>query len=384
MIQIKKKFFNIIKLIFVTIFFLILILFLYAAFFYNPPINNKEVQVSEKENLEEEIKKLEEGTNEIEERVEEVKENEITENTEAIEENKIKEINTSIKDGVYVTVGNKAITQLDIVQEIKIILILNNISYSEEKRDELQKLATKSVIKRTVRDIEISKFDFLEYSNTDLNNKLIQLANNIKMDVDILESVSLSNGIDIQVIKDQIKSELLWNSLIFYLYRNRLSVNQEEIDEQLKLSQNKKEFMEYLISEIVIEPVENDKIESRVNEVKNKISKDGFESVAMNTSISQTASSGGDLGWVNENEISQKLRSTISNTAVGNISDPILVSEGILLFKVRDKKKVTKKVDLEMLKDKLVKNEKTKILNMYSKSHYDSLRRSILIKFMDE
>ena len=39
-----------------------------------------------------------------------------------------------IKDALYATVGKKAITYSDIINEIKIILIINNQSFSEEKR----------------------------------------------------------------------------------------------------------------------------------------------------------------------------------------------------------------------------------------------------------
>ena len=63
----------------------------------------------------------------------------------------------------------------------------------------------------------------------------------------------------------------------------------------------------------------------------------------MNLSISESAIKGGDLGWLNENVISKKFRSKIVNTPVGNISEPILLPEGIFIFKVRDKKKIKRK-----------------------------------------
>ena len=66
--------------------------------------------------------------------------------------------------------------------------------------------------------------------------------------MDTLKNIFTSNGMDFEMIKDQVKTELLWNSLIFYLYGDRLSINLDEIEEQLKLNQNKKEFDEYLIS----------------------------------------------------------------------------------------------------------------------------------------
>ena len=296
----------------------------------------------------------------------------------------IKLVETSIKDGLFVIIGNKAITKSDIVDEIKIILILNNMSYSDEKREDLQQMAIKSTIKKNIKQIEIGKYDFLEFNQNDLNNELNRLASRINLDIDTLKNICIANGLDFSIIKNQIETELLWNSLIFYLYRNRISINLDEIDEQLKSNQNKEEFEEYLISEIIVKSVEKNKLESRMEEVKNMIINEGFESTAMRLSISQTAARGGDLGWVNENEISKKFRSKISNTSVGGTSEPIILSEGILIFKVRDKRKLKTKKDLEELKNQLVNSEKTKILNMYAMSHYDNLRRSVSIKFFDE
>jgi len=54
---------------------------------------------------------------------------------------------------------------------------------------------------------------------------------------------------------------------------------------------------------------------------------------------------------------------------------------GILIFKVRDKRKINNNASLEEIKDELIKAEKTKILNMYSMSHYDKVLRSISIQF---
>ena len=62
-------------------------------------------------------------------------------------ENVIAEIN----DSLFMTIGNEAIPQSDVVNEIKILLILNNESYSEEKREQLQKTAINSIIKRKIK-----------------------------------------------------------------------------------------------------------------------------------------------------------------------------------------------------------------------------------------
>ena len=146
--------------------------------------------------------------------------------------------------------------------------------------------------------------------------------------------------------------------------------------------ERQKKSHEYLISEILIRSVEENLIENEIENLKNNINLEGFENTARALSISESALNGGDLGWVNENSIAKEIKSIISNTPVGSLSKPVLLPEGILIFKIRNKRIVDENISLEERKDQLVKSEKNKILNMHSLSHYDRLRRSISIKFM--
>ena len=289
--------------------------------------------------------------------------------------------NAEIKDYLFATVGNKAITHSDIVREIKIILILSGKSFSEEMREELESVAIRSSVERSIKEIEVEKYKSLEANETDINNELNRLAENINMDLDTLKSIFIANGIDFENVINQTRTELLWNGLIFEIYKNRLSINIDEIDEQLKLIQLKKEINEYLLSEILIKSVQKEEMESKIEDIKNKIKTEGFEKVALNLSISETSSKNGDMGWVSENAISENLKSKIINISPGNVTEPILLPVGILFLKVRDKRKIEKNTNLEEVKDKLVKNEKIKILKMHSLSHFDKLKRSISIKY---
>ena len=294
----------------------------------------------------------------------------------------IEKANTEINDSLFMTIGNKAIAQSDIVNEIKILLILNNESYNQEKRDKLQKLSVQSIIKRKVKEIEIERNNFFEFNKKDLNDELIRLANNLNVDVDTLKNICESNELDFAIIEKNIIIELAWNSLIFQLYKNNLTINSDEINEKLKLHKNKKKIEEYLISEILILPIEKDMIEFEIKKLTNEIENEGFEEVAKRVSISESAINGGNLGWLNENSISEKIKPTIVNTPVGELSKPILLPEGILLFKISDKRKIELNLSLEEQKNELVRLEKIKILQMHSLSHYDKVRRTIAIKFL--
>ena len=372
---IKKIIYFIITLSFTLIVFSTLILFFYAAFFFEPPAVERKTE-------ENQITKSEESSTlpieEVEPKKEIVKVD-VSEVEEVIVD--VPEVEEVIKDSLFATVGNKAITQSDIINEIKIILILTGQSFTEDIKEQLQSGAIQSIIKRNIKKIEIEKYNSLTFNQPDVDKELKKLAGNLYMDLDTFENTFIANGIPFSNVIDQIQIELLWNSLIFELYKDRLVISLDEISEQLKSIQNKKEIEEYLISEIIIKQVPKDKLESTIKEIKNKIKIEGFERVAMNLSISETALQGGDLDWVSENAISEKFKSKIINTPVGNISEPILLPEGILFFKVRDKRKLKKFVNLEDAKNHLVNAEKTKILRMHSLSHYENLRKSITINY---
>ena len=286
-----------------------------------------------------------------------------------------------IKDKIFATVGDKVITRSDVINEIKIILILNNQVYSDSIKEQLDSAAIQSLTNRIIKKTEIEKYSDLKFDKNDLFKEIKNYAKNLNMDMDSFKQTIITNDIDFSLIMERIETDLLWNSLIFALYKNRLSINLEEVNDQLSKFSQKKKIEEYLISEIVIKPVPKDKIKSTIETLKAEIKNKGFENVAIEKSISDTALKGGNLGWIDENSISKDLKSKIINTEIGKISEPFFLPKGILFFKLRDKRVVENSIDLEEAKKRIVNAEKTKMLNMFSLSHFDKLRRSITIKY---
>ena len=203
--------------------------------------------------------------------------------------------NSEIKDSLFATVGHKAITQSDIVKEIKIILILSGETFSEEKREQLKSAAIASTMKRSVKEIAIEKYPDLSFNGDDLTLETRKLAGNLGMNVQKLQNTFASVGINFSEVEDQIKTELLWNSLIFKVYKDRININLDEIDEQLTKFKTKKIMYEYLISEIIINHVPEENLESEIDKIKDRIKNEGIKKVAIDISISETAVRGGSL-----------------------------------------------------------------------------------------
>ena len=290
-------------------------------------------------------------------------------------------VNSAVEDSLFATVGRKAVTKSDIVEEIKIILILNNEKFEEDKRKILEQSAIRSVIKKTIKEIELEKFEYTKLNLKDLDSEINKRAKSLGLNIEEFKERFKSNNLNFRKYKENIKVELMWNSLMYQIYKVQLSVNKNEVEEQLKLFENETGIQEYLISEIIVKPNLNEEIDVQIKKIKEKIEFEGFEIVAKNLSISETAMNEGNLGWVRENMISKKFKSAIINTEIGKLSEPIILSDSILFFKVNNKRESKKFSNMDEAKKSLELAEKNKILNMYSLTHFNNLKRSIPIKY---
>jgi peptidyl-prolyl cis-trans isomerase SurA len=290
-------------------------------------------------------------------------------------------VNSAVEDSLFATVGRKALTKSDIVEEIKIILILNNEKFEEDKRKTLEQSAVKSVIRKTIKEIELEKFEYTKINLKDLDSEINKRAKSLGLNIEEFEERFKSNNLNFRKYKENIKVELMWNSLMYQIYKVQLSVNKNEVEEQLKLFENETGIQEYLISEIIVKPNLNEEIDVQIKKIKEKIEFEGFEIVAKNLSISETAMNEGNLGWVRENMISKNFKSAIINTEIGKLSEPIILSDSILFFKVNNKRESKKFSNMDEAKKSLELAEKNKILNMYSLTHFNNLKRSIPIKY---
>ena len=117
---------------------------------------------------------------------------------------------------------------------------------------------------------------------------------------------------------DQTKIELTWQKMIFNIYSDKISINENEIIEELndKINADKR-IIEYELAEIEMEIVDSQKIKSHLNEVKNFINEFSFEEAVLKYSVSPTSNNKGYLGWVNSAGLSDEILKLIKNLKPG-------------------------------------------------------------------
>ena len=88
------------------------------------------------------------------------------------------------------------------------------------------------------------------------------------------------------------------------------------------------------------------------------------------------------MGWIHEKSIAEKVKTHIVETGAGKISKPLILENGVLIFKIREVRIVDESISLEDRKNQIVNYEKQKILNIHSLSHYDQIKRSVSINIL--
>ena len=114
--------------------------------------------------------------------------------------------------------------------------------------------------------------------------------------------------------------------------------------------------------------------------IMDSINKDGFENTAKKFSVSQSAGYGGNIGWVDEKKLSNKIYENIKNLNTDEISKPIIFDTTIVIIKKMGEKVYEK--NIQEIKDTIVRVEKEKKLQMFSNSHYSNLEKVIQINFL--
>lgn len=293
-----------------------------------------------------------------------------------------KSLSNEIK--IIYQIEDEIITTHDVKEEIKFLKINQNFSNLNNK--ELFQVSLNSLIKEMIKKKEISKFYDIKYNsknNLSLGEKLLSQIggklgyasyNEFKKYLNI-------NNIDLISFKKKLLIENYWNQLIFDKYINLIKIDQNKINIQLeKIIKSNTNLLSFNLSEIVILEKNEEEFKKKFEEILVSIKDRGFEESAVLYSISESASSSGVIGWVNETQISEIIFNEIKNLEIGNFSKPIQTSSGKIILKVNDKKNISKNLDIENEKEKLIEFEKNRLLKQFSILYYKEIENKIYAK----
>tara|TARA_B110000858_G_scaffold188759_1_gene234702 strand:+ start:5070 stop:5984 length:915 start_codon:yes stop_codon:yes gene_type:complete len=281
---------------------------------------------------------------------------------------------------IVLKVNNEIITNTDIKNETRYLVALNNeLKDTDEKI--ITNLAKESIIKEKIKKNEISKYfkfnNSVEYIDNIIKNYYIKLG------IDNLENFELylkDYNLKLDVVKNKIEIEILWNKLIGSKYQNQMNIDKENLKNKIEQYVKENELInEYKLSEIIFQiKNENETIHKKEIILKDIIDK-GFKNAANIHSISDSSKFGGDLGWISSNQFSEKILAVIKNLSINETSEPIKIANGFMILKINDIREKKIESDKEKLLQELIQAETNKKYAQFSIIYYNKIKLNSVI-----
>ena len=281
---------------------------------------------------------------------------------------------------IVIKVNNEIITNIDIENEIRYLVALNN-ELKETSEEILKNLAKQSVIKEKIKKKEVSKYFKFNTSQEFLDNVIKSYYT--KLGIDSLENFKIylqEYDLELDIVKNKIEIELLWNQLIGRQYQDQIIINKKDLENKVEKYLKENELTkEFNLSEIVFQIKNDNEIIEKKNLIKKDIVEKGFKSAANIYSISESSKFGGELGWIKSNQLSNKILDILTDLSIDEISEPIKIPNGYMILKINDIREITIEKDKEKLLDELIKVETNNKYSQFSIIHYNKLKLNSVI-----
>ncbi len=289
------------------------------------------------------------------------------------------ELRANLNNSIVVKVDKKIITNFEVKNKILRTLIIAGNEINQSNINSLKKQSLDSLINLRMKEIELENFKFKidkrridSYVNLVSRNKPQELKNKL-----------INYNLDYDLFLKEIETELKWQQFIFKEYSNRIEIDEILIGKEIEkifLSQAKN--YEVNLSEIEIFQNNTKSNNELISEILNEINDYGFDDTAVKFSISNTSSQKGNLGWININALSEKIRKEVDEIEIGQVSKPIIQTNSILFLRLNSKKE-TEKNDLDKIKFKndLIKQKRNEMFNLFSTSHLSKLKNFYFVEY---
>ena len=290
------------------------------------------------------------------------------------------QILNAIENKILFKIDNEIVTTLDIYEEIKFLKAFNpEINILDEK--ELFEISKNSIQKNTIKKIELNKFvEELKVDDKFLSKLIVSKYSKIGIDsLEKFEAFSKDKNLDIKLIKEKFYIELIWNDYIYQKFNNKIIIDREKIKKEILSNPEQENQREILLSEIIFSDTNKSDFEDKYKKILSDLEKIGFQKTAMIHSNSETASNGGLIGWVKEDNLNLTIKKIISNLKIGQVSKPIRTTSGFIILKIEDEKVYSTSLNINEKIEEIVKFKTNDQLSQFSSMYFNKIKKNLII-----
>jgi peptidyl-prolyl cis-trans isomerase SurA len=246
------------------------------------------------------------------------------------------------QEGIAAVVNDQAITTSDVADRMKLLMTSSGMPDTPEIREKMRGQVVNILIDEAIRMQEVHAQD-IDVDDTAVDEGFATIAQQNNMTAEQFETVLKRSNLNINTLRDQIRSQIGWSRLVEAKMSNQVEISEFDVDAALDRMRANAGKTEYLLAEIFL-PVDSAQEENDVRQLADRLSAQlraggvRFSALAGQFSQAAGASKGGDLGWVQEGVLAPELDAALAQTAEGQITPPVRTLTGFHILLLRQKR----------------------------------------------
>ncbi len=230
-------------------------------------------------------------------------------------------------------VNGEIISNQDIQNRINSFLMTSQIPLNDQTKGMIVQKVIHSAVDEKIK-LQAAEKAGINVTEKEIDAAVANFEKSNKIPAGELKNILKAAHVSEKSFREQMKADLAWVRFLRSKLRMEGDITQSEIETALADAKKDLNTPKYQISEIFVKKAKAKDIQDLVENLR----KDPrFELYAMQFSDSPSAAKGGNLGWVNQGKLPEKLEETILGMKEGEISDAILLNDGYYIIRLNQK-----------------------------------------------
>lgn len=239
---------------------------------------------------------------------------------------------------IVAVVNEDVVTELDLFMRMRLAMLSARLNDTPETRQRLLPTLLRTMIDERLKAQE-AKRQNIPVSAAEVQQRIDDLARRNGVTTDQFAQTLEQNGVLIDVMADQIKTELSWARLVQRRLRSRVKITDEEIDEALAAMQAAQGQTEYRLSQIFLSSGsggDEASVQQSAQRLKEQLEQGAdFAALATEFSQDQGAIRGGDWGWVRLDMLDPPVAQVVGSLQPGQVGGPVRGAGGYYIVQVK-------------------------------------------------
>ena len=289
-------------------------------------------------------------------------------------------LSNALENKILFKVDNEIITTIDIYEEIRFLKMFNP-EMNDLSESELFEISKNSILRDKIKKIEIMNFvKTIKVEDKFIFNLIRSRYSNINISsFEDFENYLKDKNFNVDNIREKFTIELIWNDLIYQKFNKKVVINKDKIRKEILQNPKKKNQREFLLSEITFNVQNKNDLNDRHKKILLDIEKIGFKKSAFIHSDSDTATNGGLIGWIKEDNLNKVIKKSISKLQPGQFSEPIRTSSGFMIIRIDDEKEYASNINLEDKVNEMIRYKTNNQLDQFSSMYFNKIKKDLMI-----